>query len=103
MGASVEEIRKHQKIYLMVFAALAVLTCVTVAVARLDLGVGAAVAVAMLVAGVKGTLVACYFMHLVSERGMIFWILGLCAFFFIVLLLLPSMTQFEPSHAGPGS
>jgi hypothetical protein len=44
------------------------------------------------VACVKGSLVACYFMHLISERGMIFWVLTLCAVFFIALLLLPVVT-----------
>jgi len=89
-AASVEEIRKHLKVYYMVFGALAVLTIVTVSVAELHfLTVPQAIVVALLVAVVKGTLVACYFMHLISERGMVFWVLGLCAFFFIVILLIP--------------
>lgn len=89
-GSSVEDIRKHLRVYYMVFGALAVLTAVTVAVAELHfLTVPQAIALAMLVALVKGSLVACYFMHLISERGMVFWVLGICALFFFVLLLLP--------------
>lgn len=92
---SVEEVQKHVKVYVMVFAGLLVLTGVTVGVFYLHLSVAAAVGVALLVATVKGSLVACYFMHLISERGLIYWILGLCALFFIVLLLLPVITTHE--------
>lgn len=89
-ASSAEDIRKHLKVYYMVFGALAVLTVVTVAVAELHfLTVPQAICVALIVAAVKASLVACYFMHLISERGMVFWILGICAFFFIVILLIP--------------
>ncbi len=91
-GSSAEDIKKHIVVYYKVFAALAVLTTLTVAISYLDFGIGAAVLVAMLVASVKGTLVACYFMHLLTERGMIFWVLGLCAFFFALLMVLPVVT-----------
>lgn len=99
MASSAEAIQKHLKIYYMVFGGLLVLTLLTVGVSRFHLSVPFAVAVALLIAGIKGSLVACYFMHLISERGMVFWILGLCAFFFAGLLLLPSLTNFEE---GPG-
>ncbi len=94
-GSSAEEIRKHLKVYYIVFASLAALTLITVAVARLDLNIGMAVLVAMVVATIKGSLVACYFMHLISERGLIFWVLGLCAVFFAVLMILPVVTIHE--------
>lgn len=90
---SVEEVKKHVRTYMMVFGALLILTGVTVGVFYLELSLAAAVVVALIVASVKGTLVACYFMHLLSERAMLFWILALCALFFIVLLLLPVMTE----------
>jgi hypothetical protein len=48
-----------------------------------------AVALALLVATVKGSLVACYFMHLISEKKLIYAVLVLTAVFFIVLLALP--------------
>ena len=94
-GSSAEDIKKHIVVYYKVFAALAVLTTVTVAISYLDFGSGAAVLVAMLVASVKGTLVACYFMHLLSERGLVFWVLGLCAVFFAFLMVLPVVTVGE--------
>ena len=92
-GSSAEAIRKHLKVYYMVFGALAALTAITVAVAELHfLTVPQAVALALLIASVKGSLVACYFMHLISERGMVFWVLGICAVFFVALMFLPLVT-----------
>ena len=46
----------------------------------------------LLVATVKGSLVACYFMHLISEKKLIYAVLGLTFVFFVVLLALPSLT-----------
>ena len=53
-GNSVEEIKKETRVYIMVFVALAALTVVTVGVSYLHLDFGAAVALAMLVATIKG-------------------------------------------------
>jgi len=90
---------KHLKVYYIVFGCLAVLTVLTVSVAYLHLPIVAAVAVALLIACVKGSLVASFFMHLISERRLIFVILGLCLFLFLMLLLVPSLTFFEPHYS----
>jgi cytochrome c oxidase subunit 4 len=88
--------RKHLKVYYMVFGALAVLTVITVGVAEMHfLTVPQAIVVALIVATIKASLVACYFMHLISERGMVFWILGICGLFFFVLLFIPVVTVRE--------
>ena len=82
----------NRKQYLTVFAALMGLTVVTVACFYLHLPMFWTVVVAMLVASIKGSLVACYFMHLIGERGMIFWILFICAIFFAAIMILPVVT-----------
>jgi len=87
------DIQKHVRTYILVFAALAVLTVVTVGVYYLKLSTGAAVALALLIATVKGSLVACYFMHLISEKKLILAVLALTVSFFVVLLLLPVLTS----------
>ena len=87
------DIDRHVRVYLIVFAALMALTIVTVAVARLHLSVPIAVTVALLVATVKGSLVACYFMHLISEKKLILAVLVLTVVFFAVLLALPVLTH----------
>ena len=86
------DIDKHVKVYITVFVALMVLTLVTVAISRLHLSVPIAVTVALLVAIIKGSLVACYFMHLISEKKLIYAVLGLTIFFFIALMALPVIT-----------
>ena len=88
-GNSVEEIKRETRVYILVFVALAVLTVVTVAISRLDLSTGAAIALAMVIASIKGSLVAGYFMHLISEKRLIISVLVLTAVFFIALIFLP--------------
>jgi caa(3)-type oxidase subunit IV len=48
--------------------------------------------VALLVAIIKGSLVACYFMHLISEKKLIYAVLAVTAFFFVALMVLPVVT-----------
>ena len=90
-----EEIKKHVRVYLMVFVALAALTAVTVGVATIRLPIHLAVGLALVIATVKGSLVACYFMHLISEVKVIYWVLIITVVFFIVLMSVPSLTVFE--------
>ena len=87
-----EDIDRHVRVYITVFAALMVLTIVTVAIARVHLPVPIAVTVALIVATIKGSLVACYFMHLISEKKLILAVLVLTAVFFVALLALPVFT-----------
>ena len=91
-GDHAADIDRHVKVYIIVFVALMVLTIVTVAIARVHLPVPIAVSLALLVATIKGSLVACYFMHLVSEKKLILAVLLLTAVFFAVLLALPILT-----------
>ncbi|MEO6027080.1 MAG: cytochrome C oxidase subunit IV family protein [Candidatus Binatia bacterium] len=89
------EIDKHVRTYIMVFATLLVLTAVTVAVSYLHLEVHQAIAVALVIASIKASLVALFFMHLISERQVILWILALTGAFAVVLLLLPAITNHD--------
>ena len=86
------EIDKHVRVYIIVFVALMALTLVTVAVSYLDLSTPMAITVALFIATIKGSLVACYFMHLISEKKVIYAVLALTAFFFAALLALPVFT-----------
>ena len=91
-GDHAVDLDKHVRIYISVFVALMVLTIVTVAVSRFHLPVPIAVTVALIVAIIKGSLVACYFMHLISEKKLIYAVLGLTVAFFIALMVLPVLT-----------
>ncbi|MBX2992751.1 MAG: cytochrome C oxidase subunit IV family protein [Bacteroidetes bacterium] len=87
--AHADDVKKTVRTYILVFVALMGLTVITVAISYLHLSVAAAITVALIVATVKASLVAMYFMHLVSERKAIYWTLALTAFFFILLMFLP--------------
>jgi cytochrome c oxidase subunit 4 len=92
-GDHAVDIDKHVRIYITVFVALMILTVITVAISRLHLSVPIAVTVALLVATIKGSLVACYFMHLISEKKLIYAVLALTIVFFIVLMAVPVITH----------
>jgi cytochrome c oxidase subunit IV len=87
------DIDKQVKIYITVFVALMALTLITVAISYLHLPPVAAIAVALFVALVKGSLVACYFMHLIAEKKLIYAVLIVTVAFFVVLLALPVLTH----------
>jgi cytochrome c oxidase subunit IV len=91
-GDHAVDIDKHVRVYITVFVALMVLTIVTVAISRFHFPVPIAVTVALIVATIKGALVACYFMHLVSEKKLIYAILALTVVFFVALIALPVFT-----------
>ena len=86
---SKESIEHHIQTYIRVFIALGVLTVITVAVSYLNVSFIEAFFIAMTVATIKGSLVLGYFMHLISERQMIIWILVATVATFIILMFIP--------------
>ena len=89
-GHSEDAVKKQVTVYVRIFLALMALTVVTVAVSYLNLPILWAVAVALLIACIKGSLVAAFFMHLSTEKKIILFILALAVVFFFVLLAMPS-------------
>ena len=89
-GHTVEEIRGEMRRYWIVGIALFLLTIITVAVSYLDVSAAMAVVIALIIACIKGGLVAAVFMHLISERQAIYSLLLLTVFFFIVLMIGPA-------------
>ena len=98
--SNVEDIKKHIRIYMMVFMALAVLTVVTVAVAYLSLPIVPALIVALIIAIVKGSLVASFFMHLVSEKKVIYSFLVLTVVFLIAMFILVISSFYDQQGGG---
>jgi len=111
MSDHAADIDKHVRVYITVFVALMALTIITVAVSYLDLSNPMAITVALFIAIIKGSLVACYFMHLISEKKLIYAVLALTAAFFVALLALPALThgngywipEAPPSDAPPAT
>lgn len=85
--------KQNVKPYILVFVALMALTVITVAISYLELSVVAAVTLALIVASVKGSLVACYFMHLLSEKKLILVTMFFTILGFFAVLLGPILTE----------
>lgn len=84
-----EHFAQHVRRYLYVFGALLFGTLITVSASYIPWGnrevnIGVALAIAVS----KASLVACYFMHLISERKMIYAIMAFTAIFVAGLMIL---------------
>ena len=95
MSGSTEEVKKHIAVYWKVFGGLMVLTTLTVAVSYLSVAVPVAIGIALIIASVKGSMVASFFMHLTGERKMIFWALAVTAAVWVFLMSLPLLGQWD--------
>ena len=73
----------------MIGAALFVFTAITVAANQIHLVVPLAITVALIIAAMKGSMVAAVFMHLSHEKSWIYGALLLTVAFFIVLMFVP--------------
>jgi len=84
---------EHSKsIYFKILLTLFVLTLVTVGASFIEFGsMALGIAVGLLIASVKGFLVAGNFMHLFDEVKSIYWLLILSAFFFIIVFFIPTL------------
>ena len=78
-GHEIHDIKKEVRGYLIVFAALLFFTIVTVGVSYLHLNLPQAITLALIIATIKAGLVASYFMHLISEKTLIYLVLILAA------------------------
>lgn len=88
-----QHVERHIRQYLIVFASLLVLTVVTVLASRIDIGITGGVILAMIIAAVKGTLVAGVFMHLFTDkRKLIYVVLIYTGIFVMVLFFLISLS-----------
>jgi cytochrome c oxidase subunit 4 len=93
-----ESVRKSVRSYITVFVMLMIFTVITVAASRFHFGVPIAITVALVIATIKGSMVAGVFMHLSYERKWIYGALILTALGFIILMTVPSFTMMD--HIG---
>jgi cytochrome c oxidase subunit IV len=91
------DVAKHIRLYVMIGVTLLLFTGITVALSYVNFGTQKAnVAVAMLVATFKAGLVAAIFMHLSSEKRMIYRILLFTFFFVLGLFWLTYLAWYDP-------
>lgn len=102
MQSDPEAIRKSVRSYGIVGGLLLLFTGITVAANQVHLAVPVAITVALIIATMKGSMVAAIFMHLSHEKKWIYGALLLTVVFFIVLLFLPLATVSDtigtPTH-----
>lgn len=92
MHSDPAEVRKTVRGYLTVGALLFLFTAITVAVNQVHLVVPLAITVALIIASIKGSMVASVFMHLSHEKKWVYGALLLTLAFFIFLMLVPLLT-----------
>lgn len=95
-----DDMDSQVRTYMRVFGALMVLTVVTVGASHVELATGPAIALGLGIALVKGSLVACYFMHLMSEKAVLLWMLAAVLFLGLLALLGPVITEGNNLHMG---
>jgi cytochrome c oxidase subunit IV len=79
----------HKRVYLAIGATLLVGTVITVLARYLEFNsVALTIAVALFIASIKSFLVAGYFMHLISEKKMIYLVMATTFFFFVGMIAL---------------
>jgi len=89
---SADDVKKSVRKYLTVGALLFMFTAITVAANQVHLAIPAAITVALIIATIKGSMVASVFMHLSAEKRWIYGALILTLVGFIVLMSVPSLT-----------
>jgi cytochrome c oxidase subunit IV len=95
MHSDPEAVKKSVRTYMTVFAMLMVFTVITVAVSRVHFAVPIAIGIALIIAAMKGAMVAGVFMHLSHERQAIYGTLILTFVFFLVLMFIPIFTVMD--------
>jgi caa(3)-type oxidase subunit IV len=93
MSSDPEAVKKSVRRYFMIGAALFTFTGITVAVNQVHLVIPLAIAVALIIAIVKGSMVGSVFMHLSHEKKWIYGALLLTAVFWLVLMSVPFFTM----------
>ena len=89
------EVQKSIKKYFMIGAALLVFTGITVGANQFHFGVPVAVTVALIIATMKGSMVASIFMHLSHERKWVYGALILTVLGFLILMTVPIFTTMD--------
>jgi cytochrome c oxidase subunit IV len=88
MSDHTDDVSKHIRGYLIIGGTLIIGTILTVLASYVDLGHHWNIVLALVIAITKASLVALYFMHLISEKQMIYTVLGFTTFFFLGLMIL---------------
>jgi cytochrome c oxidase subunit 4 len=97
-GHDSHDVASHNKMYYVVGGSLLFGTILTVAMYYVHFdSMAVTITIALFIASIKAFLVAGYFMHLLSEKKLIYSVLGITTVFFIALMAL----TLWGTHDGP--
>ena len=82
-------IANYRKVFIFLLIGTTLTVCASYMKFNVPNSIAGAIFVGLTIAFIKGYLVAANFMHLNSEKKMIYWILLLTIFFLILLLFIP--------------
>src|SRR6266849_10666618 len=111
-GSHSQELSRHIKVYILVFVALLFGTFLTVTMYSAHFeSMAVTITIALFIATVKASLVAGFFMHLISEKKAIYAILLATVFFFAGMMYLtvwargemPTGTRYVGKVSQPGA
>lgn len=94
-----QEVSKHVKIYILIFVALAALTLVTVWASHFHVTPTMHIVIALSIATFKAALVALFFMHLSSEKRVIYGVLVFTGIFFLALIFITYFSHIGVLHS----
>jgi cytochrome c oxidase subunit IV len=92
MHSDPTEVKKSVRRYMIIGAALFLGTVITVVANQVHLVVPVAITVALIIATIKGSMVAAVFMHLNHEKRWIYGALLLTVAGFVILIFVPLLT-----------
>ena len=96
-------VQKSVRNYMTIGVMLLIFTGIIVAASYFNLAIPAAITVALIIAAMKGSMVAAVFMHLSHEKQWIYGALLLTVLFFIILMFVPIATISDtigtPTHS----
>lgn len=82
-------VQEHMRSCITVFVVLLIFTIITVAISYVDFGNDLVnIGIGLLIATFKAFLVAAYFMHLISEKKLVYTVLTFTGVFFVGLMFL---------------
>lgn len=91
-------VRYEMRVYLYVLASLLLLTGLSLGVWALHFPAPYRTILAVAIAVIKVSLIASFFMHLLSERGLLFLFIGLGIFYMLLLVIGSTLIELESSE-----
>ena len=95
MDTTTQDIQKETKNYLVIFGGLILLGGVAIGVHFLQLPIKLSIVIILAIALTQAAISAAYYMHLIAEKKLIYFVLIMAAAFFLSMILLIAFGHFD--------